>query len=73
MIATQPKTKPYSTSYVPHTVPHVDEHDDTLMNKEEFFAEIDRSLQQAKEGKVLYMLPGETLDEFLIRTQECIE
>jgi len=26
--------------------------DDTLMSKEEFFAKIDRSIQQAKEGKV---------------------
>lgn len=27
--------------------------DDTLMTKEEFFAKIDRSLQQAREGKVV--------------------
>ena len=26
--------------------------DDTLMSKEDFFAKIDRSLQEAKEGKV---------------------
>lgn len=41
--------------------------DDTLMTKEEFFAKIDRSLQQAREGKVYEMLPGETLDQFLER------
>ncbi|MBP3512471.1 MAG: hypothetical protein J6K19_10590 [Prevotella sp.] len=41
--------------------------DDTLMTKEEFFAKIDRSLQQAREGKVHEMLPGETLDQFLER------
>lgn len=43
------------------------EKDDTLMTKEEFFAKIDESLQQAREGKVHEMLPGETLDEFLER------
>lgn len=43
------------------------EEDDTLMTKEEFFAKIDESLQQAREGKVHEMLPGETLDEFLER------
>lgn len=29
------------------------EEDDTLMTKEEFFAKIDESLQQAREGKVV--------------------
>ncbi len=43
------------------------EKDETLMTKEEFFAKIDESLQQAREGKVHEMLPGETLDEFLER------
>ncbi len=43
------------------------EEDETLMTKEEFFAKIDESLQQAREGKVYEMLPGETLDEFLER------
>lgn len=41
--------------------------DDTLLTKEEYFAKIDESLQQAREGKVHEMLPGETLDEFLER------
>ncbi|MDR1024003.1 MAG: hypothetical protein LBL94_12160, partial [Prevotellaceae bacterium] len=46
MIATQQrKAKPYRTGYVPHTVPHVEEHDDTLMSKEEFFAKIDAAFQ----------------------------
>ena len=43
------------------------EKDETLMTKEEFFAKIDESLQQAREGNVHEMLPGETLDEFLER------
>jgi antitoxin (DNA-binding transcriptional repressor) of toxin-antitoxin stability system len=43
--------------------------DDTLMSKEDFFAKIDRSLQEAKEGKVYSMLPGESLSAFLIRTE----
>jgi hypothetical protein len=32
------------------TVPAMD--DDTLMSKEDFFAKIDHSLQQAREGKI---------------------
>jgi len=43
--------------------------DDTLMSKEEFFAKIDRSIQQAKEGKVYSMLPNESLSDFLKRTE----
>ena len=31
--------------------------DDTLMSKEAFFAKIDHSLQQAKEGKVKVLTP----------------
>ena len=46
---------------------------DTLMTKEEFFAKIDRSLQEAKEGKTFAMLPGESLDDFLARIEGCIE
>src|SRR5690606_13307839 len=41
--------------------------DDTLMSKEEFFAKIDKSLQQAKEGKRHSMNEGESLDDFLDR------
>ena len=43
--------------------------DDTLMSKEEFFAKIDRSLQEAKEGKTIAMLPDESLDDFLARIE----
>jgi len=43
------------------------EEDETLMTKEEFFDKIDRSLQQAKEGKVMRMLPNESLDDFMRR------
>ena len=46
-------------------VPVTEDH--TLMSKEEFFAKIDKSLQQAKEGKTHSMNEGESLDEFLDR------
>jgi len=42
-----------------------EEVDDTLMTKEEFFAMIDLSIQQAKEGKVYRMKPNQTVKEFL--------
>jgi len=42
---------------------------DTLMSKKDFFAKIDRSLQEAKEGKTYHKLPAESLSEFLKRTQ----
>lgn len=45
------------------------EEDDSLMTKEEYFAKIDRSLQQAREGKVHEMLPNESLDDFLRRVR----
>jgi hypothetical protein len=41
--------------------------DPTKFTREEFFARIEESRQQAREGKVHRMLPGETLDEFLDR------
>ncbi len=41
--------------------------DDTLMSKEEFFSKIDKSLQQAKDGKRCSMNEGESLDDFLDR------
>ena len=46
--------------------------DDTLMSKEEFFAKIDRSLQEAEEGKTVAMFPDESLSDFLIRVEKCI-
>ena len=42
--------------------------DDTLMSKKDFFEKIDRSLQEAKEGKIYRKLPTESLSEFLKRT-----
>jgi len=39
--------------------------DDTLMSEEEFFAKIDRGLQQAKEGKVIRIKSKEKLMSFL--------
>ena len=41
--------------------------DPTLMTKEEFFAKVDKSLEQARQGRVHRMLPGESLDDFLRR------
>ena len=41
--------------------------DPTCMSKEEYFAKIDRSLEQARQGKVYTMLPNESLDDFLKR------
>jgi len=43
--------------------------DDTLMSKKDFFAKIDRSLQEEKEGKTYHKLSAESLSEFLKRTQ----
>ena len=43
--------------------------DPTCMSKEEYFAKIDRSLEQARQGKVYSMLPNESLSEFLERTK----
>ena len=43
--------------------------DPTLMTKEEFYARVDHSLEQARQGNVHRMKYGETLDEFLNRVQ----
>lgn len=43
------------------------EPDPTCMSEEEFFARVDRALEQAKQGKVHRMLPNESLSEFLDR------
>jgi hypothetical protein len=68
------KAKPYNSGYAPITdASSVKAVDDTLMSKETFFAEVDAALEEVRQGKVLYMLPEEALDEFLIRTQRCIE
>lgn len=55
--------------YIKKLAAQKQEEDDTLMTKEEYFAKIDRSLQQAKEGKVHEMLPNESLDDFLKRVK----
>lgn len=41
--------------------------DDTLMSKEDFFAKVEKSLQEAKEGKIFSMNKGESLDDLLDR------
>jgi antitoxin (DNA-binding transcriptional repressor) of toxin-antitoxin stability system len=51
------KTKAYKVTAVSD--------DDTLMSKEEFFAKIDRSLQEAKEGKVIKIVGKKDLRRFL--------
>lgn len=43
--------------------------DPTLMTKEEFFANVDEASEQARQGKVHRMLPGESLDDFLNRVR----
>lgn len=43
--------------------------DPTLMTKEEFFANVDEAMEQARQGKVHRMLPGESLDDFLNRVR----
>lgn len=43
------------------------ENDPTLMTEEEYFAMLDRSEEQAREGKVYEMFPEESLDDFLKR------
>lgn len=39
--------------------------DDTLMSKEEFYAKLDRSIEQAKEGKIYSVSSTEELNKFL--------
>ena len=41
----------------------------TLMCKEAYYAKLDRSIQEAKEGKTYVKLPNESLSEFLRRTE----
>jgi len=41
--------------------------DPTEMSREEYFQKLDRSLEQARQGEVYRMLPGESLDDFLNR------
>lgn len=55
--------------YVKKLAAQKQEEDETLMTEEDYFAKIDHSLQQAKEGKVHEMLPNESLDDFLKRVR----
>jgi hypothetical protein len=41
--------------------------DDTVMSKEAFYAKIDHSLKQYKEGKVTRQQEGETVEDFITR------
>ena len=41
--------------------------DDALMTKEEFYANVDEALEQARQGRVQRMQKGESLDDFLTR------
>jgi orotidine-5'-phosphate decarboxylase len=41
--------------------------DDTLMTKAEFEAKIKSSLEQAKNGEVVTLLPGENIEDLLAR------
>ena len=41
--------------------------DSTLLTKEEFFANVDEALEQARQGRVHRMQPNESLDDFLRR------
>jgi len=47
-------------------------HDETLMTKEEFFAQIAEARAQAERGEVYEWLPNESLETFLKRTK-CTE
>lgn len=41
--------------------------DDTLMSKEEFYAKIERSAQQIREGKCFRQMDGESMEDFVER------
>ena len=41
--------------------------DDSLMTEDDYFAMIDRSLEKAKQGKVVRQQPGESVDDLLKR------
>lgn len=41
--------------------------DDTLMSRDEFLSKVEKSLQQARDGKRHSMDQGESLDDFLAR------
>ncbi|MDR0995710.1 MAG: hypothetical protein LBL81_05395 [Tannerella sp.] len=54
-----------ATGIVTFLVPKVNETDDSLMTEDAFFSKIDRSLQEAKEGKVIRKKEGQSIGDFL--------
>ncbi|MDR3189294.1 MAG: hypothetical protein LBT94_08965, partial [Prevotellaceae bacterium] len=62
MLVTQhKKPKPYNVGYVPSSdTPD----DDTLMSKEEFFAKLDRSLEEIRQGKGTRIRSKEELRDY---------
>lgn len=50
--------------------PLTEETDDTCMTKEEFFAMIDKSMEEYEKGHYHTMLPNESLDDFLARVTQ---
>ena len=43
--------------------------DDTLMNKEVFFAQIEKAIADIKEGRIYAMKPNESLNDFISRME----
>ncbi|MDR0976694.1 MAG: type II toxin-antitoxin system Phd/YefM family antitoxin [Prevotellaceae bacterium] len=43
--------------------------DDTLVNKEDFLAQIERAIADVREGRTYAMMPNESLDDFLRRME----
>ncbi len=48
----------------------IEEDDDSLMTKEEFFAKIDEGIRQIENGEYYELLPGEDLEDFLERVKK---
>ncbi|MBO6118156.1 MAG: hypothetical protein J6P44_06410 [Bacteroidales bacterium] len=61
------------SSYIKHEEKKsmaTEETDDTCMTKEEFFAMIDKSMEEYEKGHYHTMLPNESLDDFLARVTQ---
>ncbi len=48
----------------------IEDEDDSLMTKEEFFAKIDEGIRQIENGEYYELLPGEDLEDFLKRVEK---
>ncbi len=48
----------------------IEDEDDSLMTKEEFFAKIDEGIEQIENGEYYELLSGENLDDFLERVEK---